>query len=192
MEHKANQTLPRQRFKVHTCDRHTDLTNLLRAANKKICNHCFETLKKTYYNVIAGLLLGEQYLNTTSRGLQIQNTQLVSKLQEQQDAILRLQAELTEHIKKKGHNHAPTQKPPKQAIPDKTSLVTLHASPRTKKLCAEGHVSKTAHAIQHMLKSKIAAILNTWKSTKAGTAPKTDDHQDTKGITHTHGGFLMQ
>ena len=192
MKDQANDTMPRPKYTIHTCDRHSDLTILLKAAKKKICNHCFATLKKSYYNVIAGLLLGEQYLNTTTRGLQIQNSQLVNKLQEQQEAILRVQAELSEHINKGGKNHAPTQSTGISGAPIHPPVVSLGETPTVKEACATGHVSKTAHAVQDMLKSKIAGILKTWKNTRDRTAPKTDDHQDSKGITHTHGGFLMR
>lgn len=169
MSAKANPTLPGKGYNVHACPRHHDLTILLKSAKKNICNTCFATLKKSHYSVIAGALLEMHWQHNMTNGLVQQDTALLKRLQTQEEAILNLQAEITE-VKNNGKNQEhPTQKPTHQTIPDKVKVLRQHPSSDTKKICAEGHVAKVAHSLQDLLHIKIARVLRSWKDKWSGT-----------------------
>ncbi len=185
MDSQPEQNHQRKAYHRHHCPRHSDLTILINTAKKDICNSCFATLKKSYFNVIAGILLEEHYLHNVCGGLIKQNTIIQNTLTAQEQAILRLQAEITE-IKNNGGSHEPQNtKPTNQTIPNPTPLDTQHKTSNAQEICTKGHVAQVAHSLQDLLHIKIARVLDKWKKKKATITPKTDDLQDTSTNTPT-------
>lgn len=177
--------------KIHHCPRHADLTILLSSAKKPICNVCFATLKKSYYNVIAGLLLELHYLHNVTRGLLEQNNANQKHIQDQEKHLLNISHEIAE-IKNNGRNHEKPRPQTPSAAPSNPSTVDKkHPSSDTKKLCAIGHVAQVAHSLQDLLHLQIAKVLQSWKKKKPEDTSKNDDLKHTKGCTHTHGGYSM-
>lgn len=171
MENQANHKRPGNRYNVHSCQRHADLTILLKSANKHICNTCFATLKKSYFNVIAATLLELHWLHNMTQGLVQQDTALLKRLQAQEEAILNLQAEITD-IKNNGRNHEPQNtKPTHHTIPETHNQDNNRPPSDPKIICSEGHVAKVAHSLQDLLHVKIARVLKSWKKKKDTTCP---------------------
>lgn len=203
MNSEANYKNKGRTTKIHTCERHHDLSILLKTANKKICNTCFSTLKNSHYNVLAGCLLELHYLHNVTRGLLEQNNMTLRQLKEQEIAILNLQSEITE-IKNNGKEHLPprTEKASKtpsedtqstcETVPNQAPIQQQRETPDAQEICTEGHLAQVAHTLGNLLHVKIERILDTWKQKKLTTTPKSDDLRPSKGTTHTHGGFSMQ
>lgn len=192
MNGKAKHEPNRTAIKSHQCDRHHDLTILLRSARKSICSTCFATLKKSHYNVIAGSLLELHYLHNVSGGLVKQNNIFQKQLSDQEEAILRLQTEISE-IKNNGRNHEKPRPDIQSPAPSKPRQVdTQQPSSDTKKICATGHVAQVAHSLQDLLHLQITKVLQSWKKKKPQDTSKNDDLQDRKRTTHTHGGYSMK
>lgn len=169
MNGKAEDPRGKYRHKIHTCDRHHDLTILLKSAYKKICNTCFATLKKSYFNVIAGCVLECHYLHNLTRGFVGQINELQARIQDQEQAILNLQAEITE-VKNNGKNQKhPTQQPARQTVPHPAPKDKDRPPSDPKIIRTEGHVAKVANSLSHLLDLQIARILKSWKEKKDRT-----------------------
>lgn len=178
-------------FHAKPCPRHHDLTILLQGARTAICNTCFATLKKSYYNVIAGLLLEEHYLHHLTKGLLEQNNLIQKTVNDLTEHVLNLQHEISD-LKSNRRNHDyPTPKTPSAALSKPREVEPQQPPSDAQEICTKGHVAKVARSLQHLLHLQISHVLDNWKKAKHTTTPKTDDHQDSKGATHTHGGFSM-
>lgn len=172
--------------KMHTCPRHHDLTLLLQAAKKKICNSCFATLKTSYYNVIAGLLLEEHYLHNVTKGLIEQNNNLQKQIQDQQQHLLNLTHEIAE-IKNNGSHHEKPRPDTRSSANRPDQERSPQSAPQdTQEIYSEGHMAKVARTLQNLLHIQIARIFLSWKKKNATTSPKTDDLQDKSIKTNPH------
>lgn len=160
---KANPTPPTKKYAHHDCIRHTDLSILAKNANVSICNTCFDRLKKTYFNVIAGLLLEAGSQHHLSRVQIEQNEHVQAQVKELTEAILRLQAEIGE-IKNNGKDKPPEQPPPPPTPPAvEEEIQRQHKTPDTKNLCAEGHLAKVAHSLTDLFHIKVDRVMRNWR-----------------------------
>lgn len=163
MEGKAKRQLPGEKYNIHTCERHQDLTILLKSANKKICNTCFATLKKSYFNIIAGCVLEMHWQHNMTRGFVEQNNIFLKRFQDQEQAILNLQAEITD-IKNNGGNHAKPKQPiPKSDANAQDSLEPQEPPSDTKEICPEGHVAQATKSLSDLLHLQITRIMDKWR-----------------------------
>lgn len=178
-QHKMNQ---RDR-KIHKCPRHHDLSILLKTARKDICNTCFATLKKSYYNVIAGILLEYHYLHNIQKAQIELNNRTQKKINDITDALLKLQSELSEHIRKVPNDlqKQPAQHPqtpPAATIKDKkTQDKPPQNTPTTRSLAED------VGALGNLLHIGIARVLHSLRNTSRIMTPTTDDLKDKKGKT---------
>lgn len=186
MKSEAKNPRNTQGTKVHLCQRHHDLTILLKRAKAPICNHCFATLKKSYFNVIAGLLLEQHYLHSVTKGLLEFCNHVERKHKEVAEAVLNLQAEITE-LKKgapPGENSRP--EPTHHTVPDAGQTPGQEQDTRPAELSPGGHVPRVRFLLSKQTQARIARFRALGNKKNAQACPKTDDLQDSSTYTPGH------
>lgn len=183
---------PRRIHTHHDCPEHQSLVNLMVSARKPVCNSCFETLKKSHYNVIAGLLIGSNWLHHRLESFQASHEQLLRDITELSEAILRIQSELGEHVRNQAPNHHNTPLSAYQKHQAERSLAAPEEKQEPRSDETDRPMAESKRRSRNVSNRQIRRNRRQRKRNRLRGCRLQDDLQHRKGVIDPPGTYTLQ